>query len=74
MTFFTASIGTVTHRYFLMMAVIIVGILSGQFWIAFFGLPIFITAIAAISFTGGNQIQAEQKTLETRNKKINTAA
>ena len=74
MTFFTASIGTVTQRYFLMMAVIIAGILSGQFWIAFFGLPIFISAIAAISFTGDKQKEAEQKTLETRNKNINTAA
>ena len=74
MTFFTASIGTVTQRYFLMMAVIIASIMSGQFWGAFLGLPIFISAIAAISFTGKKGQEAEQKTLNTTKGNINTAA
>ncbi|MEL6866577.1 MAG: hypothetical protein AAFP19_19280 [Bacteroidota bacterium] len=47
---FEASIGTVTQRFFLMMLVILVGGFTGQVWLIVLGLPIFLSALLAISF------------------------
>ena len=50
MTFFTASFETVLIRYYLMMAVIVASFSFGYPAFALLGLPIFISAISAVSF------------------------
>jgi len=46
--YFEAGWDTVAIRFFLMMAVIIVGIFIGQYWMAALGLPIFLSALMAV--------------------------
>lgn len=50
MTYFTASIETVMLRFFLMMGIIIAAFASGFYIAALLALPVFISAIAAITF------------------------
>ena len=50
MNLFNASFTTVVLRYYLMMAVVIASVLSGNFTIALLALPIFLSAILAPSF------------------------
>ena len=42
------NVQEVIVRYLFMMAVVIVGVLTQQWWIAFFALPIFLTAITGM--------------------------
>ena len=76
MTFFTASLKTVLLRYYLMMAVIIASFLVGLPILALLAFPIFISAIAAISFKKEPK-KASQRS-NTKNAEeitmINTAA
>jgi len=76
MTFFTASLGTVLIRYYLMMAVIIASFTLGYPVLAILSFPIFISAIAGISIkTKATQtnIQSLGKVTE-ENQTFNTAA
>ena len=76
MTFFTASFQTVLTRYFLMMAVIIGAFAVGYPILAVLSFPLFISAIAAISFNTKKN-QTNQKKLSkdaTEIHMINTAA
>ncbi|MEL6970035.1 MAG: hypothetical protein AAFZ63_15880 [Bacteroidota bacterium] len=50
MEFFSINIATVIIRFFLMMAVIIIGVFSGQWWLTVLGLPIFLSVMLGISF------------------------
>jgi hypothetical protein len=47
---FELSLGNLLLRYFLMMGLIIAGLFSQQYWLAFLGFPVFLTAIMGISF------------------------
>lgn len=47
---FSLSIGGVVIRFFLMMAVIIAGVFTGQYWLTILGLPIFLSALLGVSF------------------------
>ncbi len=48
MEFFSINIATVILRFFLMMAVIIAGVFSGQWWLAVLGLPIFLSVMLGL--------------------------
>ena len=74
MTFFTASLETVLHRYFLMMAIIIGGFLSGYPILTVLAFPVFISAIAAISFgKKKDKAQVAKKPKDTKEiKMVNT--
>lgn len=48
MEFFSIGIPTVIIRFFLMMAVIIVGVFTGQAWLTVLGLPIFLSIMLGI--------------------------
>ena len=50
MEFFNINIATVIIRFFLMMAVIIAGVFTGQWWLTVLGLPIFLSVMLGISF------------------------
>ena len=60
MNMFSLGIGAVVVRFFLMMAVIIVGVFAGMPWLTFLGLPIFLSALLGVSFS--NPSKAEAKT------------
>jgi len=66
MTYFSASLDTILLRYFLMMAIIIGSFSLGYPILALLSLPVFISAIAAISFTGkskkSNQLSVKKGT------------
>lgn len=49
--YFEARWDTVISRFFLMMTVIIGGVFAGQYWLAAFGLPIFLSAMMALKIT-----------------------
>ena len=51
MTFFTASFETVLYRFLLMMATVIGSFLTGVPFLAILALPIFLSAMVAVSFT-----------------------
>lgn len=50
MRFFALTFDLILIRYYLMMAAVIIGVFTGQFWLAFFALPLFLSAILGISF------------------------
>ena len=53
--YFEAGWDTVIIRFFLMMAVIIVGVFISQYWMAALGLPIFLSAMMAAKITFGEK-------------------
>jgi hypothetical protein len=55
--YFEAGWDTVILRFFLMMSVIIVGVFSGQYWMAALGLPLFLSAMMAVKVTFGAKAQ-----------------
>ena len=46
---FSLSMGVVVQRFFLMMALIIVGVFSGMVWMTFLALPVFLSALMGVS-------------------------
>ena len=48
MEFFSIGIATVILGFFLMMAVIIAGVFSGQWWLTVLGLPIFLSIMLGL--------------------------
>lgn len=52
MEFFNVSVSTIISRFFLMMAIIILGIFTGQYWLVALGLPVFLSAMLGIGFKG----------------------
>ena len=50
MRFFDINLVTVMVRFYLMMAVVIIGIFSGQVWLAGLALPIFLSVMLGITF------------------------
>lgn len=69
---FEANFESVIFRFGLMMAFILTGLFSGQFWMMFFALPVFVSALLAVKFERPVKAQAvELKTkIETPAKSI----
>ncbi|PHI19149.1 hypothetical protein CEQ90_14665 [Lewinellaceae bacterium SD302] len=76
MEFFTLSIDKIVFRYFLMMAAVIVGVFTGQFWLAALGLPIFLSAILGLSFTSSKKAKksAALRTVKNNDRNLSKAA
>lgn len=76
MEFFTLSIDKIVFRYFLMMAAVIVGVFTGQFWLAALGLPIFLSAILGLSFTSSKKAKnpAALRTVKKNDRSLSKAA
>lgn len=60
---FELSIGTVILRFYLMMMIVIVAGFIGQWWLAILALPVFMSIMAGISFSGKKEEQAKIKTM-----------
>ena len=54
-------------RYFLMMGLIIAGVFTQQYWLAFLGFPIFLSAILGLSFPTRKSDTANVSSLPKRN-------
>lgn len=61
MRFFALTFDVILIRYYLMMAAVIGGVFSGQFWIATLALPLFLSAILGVSFKPEPQQKATKK-------------
>lgn len=59
MEFFSIGIATIILRFFLMMAVIIVGVFTGQGWLTVLGLPIFLSIMLGVG------LKKESKKVQT---------
>ncbi len=59
MEFFSIGIATIILRFFLMMAVIIVGVFTGQVWLTVLGLPIFLSIMLGVG------LKRESKEVQT---------
>ena len=49
MEFFNINLGVIMFRFYLMMAVIVLGVFTGQVWLTVLGLPIFLSAVLGVS-------------------------
>lgn len=74
MTFFTASLETVALRFFLMMAVIIGSFFGGVPYLAVLALPIFLSALAAVSFGKTKEIHSTQMNVHKQDTTVSNAA
>jgi len=66
MNMFSLGIGEVVVRFFLMMAVIIVGVFAGMPWLTLLGLPIFLSALLGVSFSGPSKAEAKTGRINIR--------
>ncbi len=62
MNMFSLGIGGVVVRFFLMMAIIIVGVFAGMPWLTVLGLPIFLSALLGVSFVKPKSAVQQPKT------------
>lgn len=51
MKLFNLSLSNMMLRYYLMMAVVVAGGFTGQWWLAFLALPLFLSCLLGVSFT-----------------------
>lgn len=49
---FSLGLGTLILRFYAMMAVVILGGFTGQYWIMAFALPIFLSAMMGVKMSG----------------------
>ncbi len=68
MQYFNISLVTVMVRFYTMMAAVIIGVFSGQGWLAFLALPIFLSIMLGISFKKEKpkSAQIQKRTVRTR--------
>lgn len=66
MNMFSLGIGEVVVRFFLMMAVIIVGVFAGMPWLTLLGLPIFLSALLGVSFSSPAKAEAKTGRINVR--------
>ncbi len=66
MNMFSLGIGEVVVRFFLMMAVIIVGVFAGMPWLTLLGLPIFLSALLGVSFSSPSKAEAKTGRINIR--------
>jgi len=75
MTFFTATLETITIRFFLMMGIIIGSFFSGFPILGILALPVFLAALTGVSFTNKSEKDIKAIYLDKNDKnKMNTAA
>ncbi len=59
MKLFEASFSTVLIRFYLMMAVVLIGFTTGYYYLAFLAVPLFMSAIMGIKFTSDDKSSAQ---------------
>lgn len=65
MQFFAITFDKILIRYYLMMACVIAGVFTAQYWLVALALPIFLSAILGVSF------KAEKPTERKQMKQVN---
>ncbi|MFN7118522.1 MAG: hypothetical protein ACK4TA_17120 [Saprospiraceae bacterium] len=58
---FELSLGTVILRFYLMMLIVIAAGFIGQWWLAVLALPVFLSIMAGITFSGKRKQEATIK-------------
>lgn len=58
---FSLGLGGLIIRFYAMMAVVLIGGFTGQFWIMFFALPIFLSAMMGVSLDKKQEDAKESK-------------
>ena len=58
---FSTSLAAVLIRFYLMMAVVIIAMFSGQAWLAVLSLPIFLSALLGLSIERATTTAVDQK-------------
>ncbi len=67
MRLFELSIGTVMARFYLMMALVIIGVLTKMWFIVVFALPVFLSILMGATFgKSKNEEETQQKATKDR--------
>ena len=66
---FNVGIDTLIIRYNLMIAVVVIGVATGWYWIAALALPLFLSCITGMKFTRKTVLEAKTSTLNVTKKK-----
>lgn len=72
MEFFNINIATVILRFYLMMAVIIAGVFTGQWWLIVLGLPVFLSIMLGLTIKKRNN--AVEAGMSHKSKRASNAA
>ena len=72
--FLKLNIGTVIIRFYLMMAIVIIGGFTGQWWIAILALPVFLSTMMAVKFNINTPKKKTTRASETQTSYTNTKA
>lgn len=70
---FSLDLGTLIIRFYAMMAVVIIGGFTGQFWIMGLALPIFLSAMMGVKLGGKKEKEALKKELDQERAKAKAA-
>jgi 1,4-dihydroxy-2-naphthoate octaprenyltransferase len=60
MQFFALTFDKILIRYYLMMACVIAGVFTAQYWLVALALPVFLSAILGISFKSAQPQKTKQ--------------
>lgn len=71
---FESNFATVIKRFFLMMAVVIIGGFTGQWWLALLALPIFLSAILCIRFFPEKSKEGKEVRMVSERKEMKQAS
>ena len=71
---FSLGLAGLIIRFYAMMAVVLIGGFSGQFWIMLFALPIFLSGMMGVTFGGEKKEAVSKNRTLTENKSTAKAA
>jgi len=71
---FESNFENVVKRFFLMMAVVLIGGFSGQWWLAVLALPIFLSAILSVSFFPQKEKEGKEVRMKSERKAMKKAS
>ena len=70
---FESNFETVIKRFFLMMAVVIIGGFTGQWWLAVLALPIFLSAMMSVKFSDKKPTSGKTVNMTSQRKEMKKA-
>jgi hypothetical protein len=71
---FSLGLGTLVLRFYAMMAVVLIGGFTGQFWIMAFALPIFLSAMMGVKMGGKKKERRSKERILQQNDRTAKAA
>ena len=75
MKYFKAKLSTIVLRFYLMMAVVLIAGFTGLWWLAVLALPIFLSCMLCVSFSGGNKLEEKaSKVIKMKNESVEIKA